>query len=108
MRASELIDAVVVDEAGEVVGRVHDLRVIRREGTFRITGLAVAGARLAHAWGFAEGRATGPWLLRVLTARSARAARFVSADQVLDWGPDTVRIRGRRSRLPALAEQRQP
>ena len=105
MRASELLNVPVIDEAGTTVGRVRDLRVTRRAGDFRIAGLAVGGGRLAHSWGYADDRATGPWLLRALNARGARSARFVPAGRVLQWGPGVVRIRGRGADLPALLDE---
>lgn len=105
MRASELIGSMVLEESGAPVGRIHDLRITDRGGILRIAGLAVGGGRLAHAWGFTENRATGPWLLRSLTARSARAARFVPADRVTDWGPGTVRISGAATSLPTLSDE---
>lgn len=108
MRSSELLASVLVDEAGRRVGPIRDVRVGRtsREG-FRVTGL-VAGmgrfAGLAHAWGFAEGRAAGPWLLRVLTADASRRARFVPAERIVDWGPGEVRIDCSFDDLPPLGE----
>jgi hypothetical protein len=41
----------------------------------------------------------------LFTRHPARAALFVPADKVLDWGPHTVRIAGRGADLPTLAEQ---
>lgn len=110
MLVTELLASTVVDETGAQVGHVHDIRVTRRDasadggGRFRIAGLAVGGGRLAHVWGFAEKRATGPWLLRVITARGSRTARFVPAERVTEWGPQLVRIRGRGDDLPYLHE----
>lgn len=106
MRATDLMSCTVLDETGSPVGRVHDIRILRHgnAGRFRIAGLAVGGGRLAHLWGFAEKRAKGPWLLRAITARGSRTARFVPAERVTDWGPGTVRIRGRGDDLPYLHE----
>lgn len=113
MRISELLTATVVDETGRSVGRVRDVRITRQptpagEGEpppFRIAGLVLGGGRLAHAWGFAEGRASGPWLFRVLTARAARKARFLPAEQVETWDPQGVTMRGRLEDLPLLADE---
>jgi hypothetical protein len=110
MRASELFAATVVDEDGRSWGRVHDIRISRdtaagadgKGSAIRVVGLAIGGGQLVHSWGFAEGRATGPWLLRALTARAARRARFLPAQQIVDWGPDAVRFRGRYQDLPLL------
>lgn len=106
MRATDLLSATVVDERGHSLGRVHDIRIAPRQrgthGGFQVVGLAIGGGQLAHAWGYAEHRATGPWLLRALTARSARRARFVPAERVADWGPEVVRIHGSGDTLPYL------
>lgn len=110
MRASELLASVVVDGAGRRVGAVRDVRLAweTRAGggsAFRVVEL-VAGdgplAGIAHAWGFAEGRARGPWLLRLLTASATRRAVVVPADRVADWGPGEVRITGDTTDLAAL------
>ena len=114
MRATELLCSTVVDETGQPIGRVHDIRANRQPPTagqhppLQVAGLAIGGGVLAHAWGFAEGRATGPWLLRVLTQRAARRARFVPADRILDWGPGIVRIQGNGDDLPLLRTVAQP
>jgi hypothetical protein len=111
MRGTDLLSSTIVDESGRPVGHVHDVRIIRAGAAdgapdrFRIAGLAVGGGRLAHAWGFAERRAAGPWLLRTITAPGSRTARFVPAARVIHWGPGTIRIRGRGDDLPYLHEQ---
>ncbi|MDQ3934843.1 MAG: PRC-barrel domain-containing protein [Actinomycetota bacterium] len=95
MRATELLASRVVDERGAHVGRVRDVRVSR--AGWEVVGLAVADgwrARLAHRWGYAEGRAQGPWLLRRLTRAAVERTLFVPAERVTDWGPGVVRIRG--------------
>jgi hypothetical protein len=111
MRISELLSSEVVDETGRSGGWVHDVRISGEPGPgeeaapFRVVGLVIGGGRLPHAWGFAEGRATGPWLLRVLTARGARQARFVPAARVESWEAGTIRIRGRLGDLPRLIDE---
>ncbi|GAA3343038.1 hypothetical protein GCM10020358_40230 [Amorphoplanes nipponensis] len=114
MRATELLSRPVVDEHGRPLGRVHDLRIARRpeqHGPARgwaVAGLAVGGGRLVHAWGFAERRAAGPWLLRKITARAGRVARYVPAERVLAWGPEVVRVRTGGAELPPLLEVVRP
>ncbi len=106
MRASELLASAVVDASGRQLGPVRDIRVARE--SFRVVGLVIGGgpfAGIAHGWGYAEGRAHGPWLLRALTRRATRQARFVSADRVLDWGPGEVKISGQGDQLPPLTDE---
>ncbi len=106
MRASELLRSEVVDARGRRLGPVRDIR-ITRDG-FRVAGIVVGGgpfASIAHGWGYAEGRAQGPWLLRVLTRRATRQARFVDANDVVDWGPGEVKIEGEPNQLVPLSDE---
>jgi sporulation protein YlmC with PRC-barrel domain len=97
MRATELLASAVYDRTGGRVGDVRDVRLAHeRDGTFRVVGLVVGEgplAEIAHAWGFAEGRASGPWLFRKLLEPASRQARFVPAEDVADWGPGRIEIR---------------
>lgn len=107
MRASELLGAPVVDADGVELGPVRDVRVTESGGALTVAGLVVGGgplAHLAHAWGFAEGRAQGPWLFRVLTGPASRDARFVSAARVAEWEP-RVRLDCPAAELRALREE---
>lgn len=110
MRASELLGSTVVDRSGGDVGVVRDVLVRRHgRGSFLVVGLAVASGRLAavaHAWGFASGRASGPWLLRKLLEPASRRVRFVAVPDVADWGPHTVTLARDRDGLPHLREAR--
>jgi sporulation protein YlmC with PRC-barrel domain len=106
MRASELLSSEVVDGSGALLGPVRDIRVTR-EG-FRVAGLVVGGgpfASVAHGWGYAAGRASGPWVLHALTRRATLQARFVAAQRVVDWGPGKVKIDCNADDLPLLAEE---
>ena len=106
MRASDLLASEVVTTAGRRVGPVRDIRV-SREG-FRLIGLVVGGgrfARLAHSWGYAEGRAQGPWLLQAITRGATRQARFVPLGRIVEWRRGEVVISGDGSDLPALTEE---
>lgn len=111
MRASELLGRVVIDGSGRRLGPVRDLRISRAQGertTFLVAGLVIGDgpvAALAHAWGYAEGRTQGPLLLRRLTARASREARFVATERVVDWGPGEIRITGSVDDLPRLSEE---
>jgi hypothetical protein len=99
MRASELIGSPAYDESGRFAGVVRDLRLDAdraADGSFPILGIVLGDpgprAAVAHAWGFAEGRARGPWLLRRLVGDGDSC--FVHVDRVLDWGPERLRVRG--------------
>lgn len=107
MRASELLATGVVDADGRELGPVRDVRLARRNGAFVVVGLVVGGgrgSRVAHSWGYAEGRAQGPLLLRALTRGAARNARFVPAERVVEWSP-SVRIDCRGEELPGLRDE---
>lgn len=112
MRISELLGSGVVDEHGQHVGRIHDVRLtLAREGPDRQISLEVKGlvvgpsgplARAAHAWGYAEGRAQGPLLLKALTKSAVRDSRFIPAERVLDWHSPELRITGSAKDLQPL------
>lgn len=98
MRASELIGSPAFDEGDRFAGVVRDLRLEAEpaaDGGYAVLGIVLGdpGARnaAAHAWGFAEGRSRGPWLLRRLVGDGE--PHFVPVDRILDWGPDRLRIR---------------
>ena len=98
MRASELIGSPVYDEGDRFAGIVRDLRLEgdpAADGSFAILGIVLGdpgtGDAAAHAWGFAEVRAQGPWLLRRLAGGCN--PRFIAVNRILDWGPERLRIR---------------
>lgn len=106
MRASELLASVVIDASGRSLGPVRDVRLDPRD--HRVAGVVVGDgrlARVAHAWGFAEGRARGPAPLRALLAPASARARFVASESVVDWGPGVIRIGVDGRELPRLAEE---
>lgn len=106
MRASDLLGADVVDATGRSLGPVRDLRVT--PDGMEVVGLVIGDgllAGMAHAWGYTEGRALGPWALRALTAQARRRARFVPSHRVLEWGPSPVRVSGAAEDLPHLHEE---
>lgn len=104
MRGTELLQLRVLDSAGADCGPVRDVRLARTgDGRFRVTGLVVGDgrlARLAHSTGATDGRVAGPAPLRWLLADAIARARYVAASQVVAWGPDAIRIAGRRESLP--------
>ena len=105
MRASELLGSEVLDAAGRSLGPVRDLRVTA-DG-LEVVGIVVGGGRfagIAHRWGYAEGRAAGPWPLRALTASAVERARFVASERVVSWGPGTLRLNVEADALPPLRE----
>ena len=116
MRASELAGRTVADRSGHPVGRVRDLRIPGRDttgtgtGSVPVVGIVVGGsgrlAGLAHAWGFAEGRASGPAILRWLLRAEIRRARYVPVGAVTSWA-DPVRLAGRLEDYPPLSEVRE-
>lgn len=107
MRLSELMGAVVVDEAGTRVGPVRDVRVKTEPGgPWTVSALVVGRdgwrSAAAHAWGFAEGRASGPALVRRLLGGRAAEGRIVPAERVASWGPGPVRLSGSGADLSQL------
>lgn len=114
MRAAEIMRMPVYDSEGAPLGPVRDMRVVWEDApapppavpsSFEVVGLVVGDGRLAraaHAWGYAEGRAAAPWLLRKLFSPAIRGARFVPAETVRSWGPSAIELDCRRDDLPPL------
>lgn len=108
---SQLLGAAVTDESGRPAGLVHDVRLgIGSSGEQvlgPVVGLVVGGtgwrARLAHAWGFAEGRSSGPALLRILLAPEAAQTRVVPVSAVASWRPP-LKLAGPLELYPLLAQ----
>jgi sporulation protein YlmC with PRC-barrel domain len=106
MRATELLASAVVDATGRRLGPVRDIR-ITRDG-FRVVGVVVGHgplAGVAHAWGYAEGRARGPGFLSAICRHAIRNARFVPAEDIVDWGPGVVTLRADARDLKPLSEE---
>ena len=91
-KASELLASEVVDVAGRRLGPVRDVR-LSREG-FRVVGLVVGEgpfARIAHGWGYAEGRARGPALIAATCRSTIRRARWPGRAGRLPKSPAALR-----------------
>ena len=110
---SGVLAATVHDQAGSPLGLAHDVRLGKGDGRHGplvgpVNGLVVGGtgwrSRLAHAWGYTEGRSRGPVLLRTLFQVEASRARVVPVSAVLSWRP-TLAVAGPLNRYPLLSEQ---
>lgn len=89
MRASELLGRRVLDEDGRPAGIVHDVLVrVGDGGSVTVSGIVVAPgtvrSRLAHAWGYAQGRAHGPFVMRALL-RAGTSSEVIPTAQVRAW-----------------------
>lgn len=116
MKASELLGRPVLGADATALGVVHDLRVVlppapagddpradrTMPGTSRgpvVVGLVVGPdtlrCRLAHSWGYAQGRTRGPALLRALATTGGSYVRTVPVEDVASWDDGgRVRLRG--------------
>jgi hypothetical protein len=114
MRLSDLLRCEVVDEDGDRLGRVSDVRLVQdgpiRAGVqaeLRVDALVVGRAGLAERLGYVKNRVRGPWLLRAPFTALERRARIVPAEEVVAWEVDesTVRVRrGAADRSPGILE----
>jgi hypothetical protein len=101
MRLSDLLSAEVVDEGGQRLGSVHDVRLVQDGpliGSFgaalRLAGLVVGRRGLGTTLGYARAGAKGPLLLKLLFTRLHSGDRFVPWDRVATVEPGRVTITG--------------
>jgi sporulation protein YlmC with PRC-barrel domain len=111
MRASDLIDARVVDADGRSLGSVSDVR-LTPDGptrgafgpTLRIKGLVVSDRRLGGFLGYDRGGVRGPWLVAKVVRWLHRDAVLVPWDDVASYEHGRVVVRTPKSRQPSLWE----
>lgn len=92
MRASDLIERVVVDTEGHRLGQVHDLHVVCTSGdghepVFVLRGMIAGRGSFASRLGFGDHARTtkGPWLMSAVM-------RLLQRDAVYIRWQDVVRI----------------
>lgn len=106
MKVSELMSRRVENADGTPLGIVHDLRVrVPADAAEHdpqppdVVALVVGPddrrCRLAYAWGYAQGRARGPAVLRALLAGQAKRTRAIPVGDVDSWDlGGRIRLRG--------------
>jgi sporulation protein YlmC with PRC-barrel domain len=87
VRLSDILECDMVDDQGERIGRVHDVRLIRQgspQGMFgpsyQIVGLIVGRSAIGTRLGFDRTDVKGPWPLKKLFGRTRNKRHYV------DWG----------------------
>jgi sporulation protein YlmC with PRC-barrel domain len=110
---SELLKCVVVDEDGDRLGRVHDVRLVQDgpmlggfESTFRVDGLVVGPGSVATRLGYDRAGVKGPWSVKVLFERLRGASHYVPWDRIRDIEAGTILISGSGRDLEPPAEVR--
>jgi sporulation protein YlmC with PRC-barrel domain len=89
---SELLESEVVDEAGEEVGRVHDVRVeklLRRNADghrLKVVGLVVGGRGIRERFGLDTAR----------TERAVADRELIEWERVVSFDADRLRVQVRR------------
>lgn len=92
MRLSDLLKAEAVNEAGQRLGHVHDVRFRSATETpiaWTAEALIVGKSAIAERLGYSRGVVTGPWLLVQLFMWMSRHAR------VIPWGNVVAVERGK-------------
>jgi sporulation protein YlmC with PRC-barrel domain len=108
VRLSELLDQPVVDEHGNKLGHVHEVRVVQDgpqrtgiDNALRLHGLYVGSGSVGRRLGYRRGVVRGPWLLNVIVGRAR--IRYVPWGRVQSLG-DVITISGDREDLPFADE----
>ena len=105
MKASDLLGQDVINDRGERVGIVTDLRCIddgRRNGRthdLRIDGLVVSGRHTGSMLGYSRPGQRGPWLVRAVVRALHRRLTVIPWHDVADSdGPIVLRSSANRQR----------
>lgn len=86
MRLSELLGLEVVDQEGNVLGEVHDVRLTEvPEGGLVIDGFVLGIGSIGARLGYTYGEVEGPWVLARLLRRVSRHARYVRWQHVTSF-----------------------
>jgi len=109
MRASDLLESMVIDAGGGEVGQVHDIRMVRDgpvQGIFgpgyRIQGLVVGPAAIGVRLGFDRSDTRGPAVLKRLFRWFHREARFVEWSLIGSISETEIRLTVPRDDLPEV------
>jgi PRC-barrel domain len=109
MRASELLGTPVVDESGDELGYVADIRLVQDGpmigpygASLRVEGFVVVRRRHIRLLGYE--RDVGPSLVRAVVRRLTGEVRFVEWGRVLSVDESFVTVRVPSDGLPHLHE----
>ena len=98
MRLADLLWLQAVDEDGEDLGQVHDVRLLLEEGagrpTLTVEGIIVGAGALKARLGYAYGDVRGPWPLSAVLRWMGRSARYVEWDRIVSLDQTIVRVQG--------------
>ena len=100
MRISDLIGSRVVCSNGAPVGKVHDVRLVRRGptrgdfgATYRVEGLLIGAVGVGARLGYHRSSVGGPWMVAALMRRVRSGARHVGWAHVAAITADTVHLK---------------
>jgi hypothetical protein len=109
MRLTELLGAEVVDQAGQLAGRVHDVRLVQDGpllaggfgASLRLDGLIVGRRAVGARLGYERRRMKGPLPVRLLFGRRHHDGRYVEWERIERIEPGRILISGAAGDLPA-------
>ncbi len=95
MTAAELLAAEVVDENGNRLGKVHDLRLRRTGGSdsWALDAIVVGPTAFAYRLGYTSRDDQGPRLLAGLVRRLTRRTRHIAWRDVVTYADGCVTVR---------------
>ena len=108
MRLTELLGAEVVDQAGRLAGRVHDVRLVQDGpllaggfgASLRLDGLIVGRRAVGARLGYDRSRMRGPLPVKLLFGWVRHDGRYVTWDRVERLEDGRVLISGSADDLP--------
>ena len=108
MRLTELLGAEVVDHAGQLAGRVHDVRLVQDGpllaggfgASLRVDGLIVGRRAVGARLGYDRRRMKGPSPVKLLFGWAHHDGHYVEWDRIQRIEPGRILITGAAHDLP--------
>jgi hypothetical protein len=108
MRASDLLNAEVLDRTGQSVGKVHDIRLVQDGpiigsfgAAFRVDALLAGPGSIGTRLGFDRADMKGPLPLKAIFARIHRGSSVVRWDDIAAIEEGRIRLKVVKDQLGA-------
>ena len=112
MKATDILESVVIDAEGMQLGQVHDIRAVREgpvQGVFgpcyRVQALVIGPTAMGVRLGFDRTSMHGPAILKRLFRHIHRNGRLVDWSLIESMGAGEIRLRAKVDDLPPVPDR---